>query len=158
MTEIEEHGAEAVIDRAIEEALDGPDSVYLSLDIDVIDPGMAPGTGTPEPGGMLTREVLRAVRRIVGKVSLAGMDVVEVSPPYDHADVTAMAAHRAVLEAISALAVRKRDGHAVRHEPVQPNDTPEFRVEEEVIDGELARGSATSGAVLRGEGTPRGGG
>jgi agmatinase len=158
MTEIEEHGAEAVIDRAIEEALDGPDAIYLSLDIDVIDPGMAPGTGTPEPGGMLTREVLRAVRRIVGKVPLAGMDVVEVSPPYDHAEVTAMAAHRAVLEAISALAVRKRDGHAIRHEPVHPNDMPEFRVEEEVIDGELARGSATSGAVLRGEGTPRGGG
>ena len=66
MTEIEERGAEAVIADAIAEALDGPDSIYLSLDIDVIDPGMAPGTGTPEPGGMLTREVLRAVRQIVG--------------------------------------------------------------------------------------------
>ena len=60
MREIEERGAEAVIADAIAEALDGPDSIYLSLDIDVIDPGMAPGTGTPEPGGMLTREVLRA--------------------------------------------------------------------------------------------------
>jgi formimidoylglutamase len=116
MREIEERGAEAVIDDAIAEALDGPDAIYLSLDIDVIDPGMAPGTGTPEPGGMLTREILRAVRRIVGKVELAAMDVVEVSPPYDHAEVTAMAAHRAVLEAISALAVKKRDGGVVRHE------------------------------------------
>ncbi len=114
MREIEERGAEAVVDDAIGEALDGPDLIYLSLDIDVIDPGMAPGTGTPEPGGMLTREVLRAVRRIVGQVQLAAMDVVEVSPPYDHAEVTAMAAHRAVLEAISALAVKKRDGHPVR--------------------------------------------
>jgi len=117
MREIEERGAEAVIDDAINEALDGPDLVYLSLDIDVIDPGMAPGTGTPEPGGLLTREVLRAVRRIVGRVELAAMDVVEVSPPYDHAEVTAMAAHRAVLEAISALAVKKRDGRTVRREP-----------------------------------------
>jgi agmatinase len=114
MREIEERGAEAVIDDAISEALDGPDAVYLSVDIDVIDPGMAPGTGTPEPGGMLTRELLRAIRRIVSKVPLAGMDVVEVSPPYDHADVTAAAANRCLLEAISALAVRKRDGHAIR--------------------------------------------
>ena len=77
-------------------------------DIDVIDPGMAPGTGTPEPGGMLTRELLRAVRQVVGSVELAAMDVVEVSPPFDQAEVTAAAAHRCVLEAISALAARRR--------------------------------------------------
>ena len=117
MREIEERGAEAVIAQAIEEALDGPDYIYLSLDIDVIDPGMAPGTGTPEPGGMLTREVLRAIRQVVGAVELAGMDVVEVSPPYDHAETTAMAANRAALEAISALAVRKAAGGRVRWEP-----------------------------------------
>jgi formimidoylglutamase len=116
MREIEERGAEAVIADAIAEALDGPDSIYLSIDIDVIDPGMAPGTGTPEPGGMLTREVLRAIRQIVGAVELAGMDIVEVSPPYDQAETTAMAANRAALEAISALAVRRRAGHAVRWE------------------------------------------
>ncbi len=113
MREIEERGAEAVIDDAINEALDGPDLVYLSVDIDVIDPGSAPGTGTPEPGGLLPRELLRAVRRIALKVRLAGMDIVEVSPPYDHAEVTAMAAHRVALEAISAMAARKRDGHEV---------------------------------------------
>ena len=116
MTEIEERGSEAVIKDAIAEALDGPDSIYLSLDIDVIDPGLAPGTGTPEPGGMLTREVLRAVRQIVGAVDLAGMDIVEVSPPYAHAETTAMAANRAALEAISALAVKKAAGHPVRFE------------------------------------------
>ena len=114
MREIEERGAEAIIDDAIAEALDGPDLVYLSVDIDVVDPGMAPGTGTPEPGGLLSRELLRAIRRIAGRVPLAAMDVVEVSPPYDHADLTAMLAHRAVLEALSALAVRKRDGATVR--------------------------------------------
>jgi agmatinase len=116
MREIEERGSEAVIADAIAEALDGPDSIYLSLDIDVIDPGMAPGTGTPEPGGMLTREVLRAVRQVVGAVELAGMDIVEVSPPYDHAETTAMAANRAALEAISALAVKKAAGMPVRWE------------------------------------------
>jgi agmatinase len=117
MREIEERGAEAVVAQAIEEALDGPDYVYLSLDIDVIDPGMAPGTGTPEPGGMLTREVLRGIRQVVSAVELAGMDIVEVSPPYDHAETTAMAANRAALEAISALAVRRAAGRTVRWEP-----------------------------------------
>jgi agmatinase len=117
MREIEERGADAVVADAIAEALDGPDAIYLSLDIDVIDPGMAPGTGTPEPGGMLTREVLRAIRQIVGAVELAGMDIVEVSPPYDHAEATAMAANRAALEAISALAVKKAAGRSVRWEP-----------------------------------------
>ena len=114
MTEIEERGAEAVVADAIAEALDGPDAIYLSVDIDVIDPGMAPGTGTPEPGGMLTREVLRAVRQVVLAVELAGMDIVEVSPPYDHAETTAMAANRIALEAISALAVRRQAGGRVR--------------------------------------------
>jgi formimidoylglutamase len=117
MTEIESRGAEAVIDDAIAEALDGPDAIYLSVDIDVVDPGSAPGTGTPEPGGMLPRELLRAVRRIVGQVDLAGMDIVEVSPPYDWAESTAMIANRCALEAISALAVKHRDGHGVRFEP-----------------------------------------
>lgn len=116
MTEIESRGADAVIDEAIDEALDGPDVIYLSVDIDVVDPGMAPGTGTPEPGGMLPRELLRAVRRIAGRVQLAGLDVVEVSPPYDWAESTAALANRVVLEAISALAVKRRDGAAVRFE------------------------------------------
>jgi len=116
MTEIEERGADAVIDDAIAEALDGCDAIYLSVDIDVVDPGLAPGTGTPEPGGLLTRELLRAVRRIVGAVELAGMDIVEVSPPYDWAESTSMIANRVALEAISALAVRKQAGRPVRWE------------------------------------------
>ena len=77
------------------------------VDIDVLDPAAAPGTGTPEPGGMLARELLRAVRQIASSVELVGMDVVEVSPPYDHAEITAAAAHRCVLEALSALAAKK---------------------------------------------------
>ena len=109
MTEIEERGAEAVVADAISEALDGPQAIYLSIDIDVLDPGMAPGTGTPEPGGLMTRELLRAVRQVVSRVELAGMDVVEVSPPYDVSEVTAAAAHRCVMEALSALAAKRRD-------------------------------------------------
>jgi agmatinase len=116
MREIEERGAEAVIDDAIEEALDGPDLIYLSVDIDVVDPGMAPGTGTPEPGGLISRELLRAIRRIVSRVDLAAMDIVEVAPAYDHAEITAMLAHRAALEAISALALKKARGGSVRFE------------------------------------------
>jgi len=107
MVEMEERGSEAVIAQAIAEALDGPDCIYLSVDVDVVDPGNAPGTGTPEPGGMMPRELLRAVRQIVGAVELVGMDVVEVCPPYDTAEVTAALAHRCVLEAISALAAKK---------------------------------------------------
>jgi len=109
MTEIEERGAEAVVADAIAEALDGPERIYLSVDIDVLDPGMAPGTGTPEPGGMLTRELLRAIRQVVSAVDLAGMDVVEVAPAYDVAEVTGAAANRCVMEAISALAARRRE-------------------------------------------------
>ena len=124
MREIEERGADAVVDDAIAEALDGADSIYLSVDIDVLDPGSAPGTGTPEPGGMLTRELLRAVRRVVGQVNLCGMDVVEVAPAYDTSEITAAAAHRCVLEAISALAVKKRDGQKVRYEPTHPIELP----------------------------------
>jgi agmatinase len=105
--EIEERGLDAVIVDAIAEALEGADRIYLSVDIDVVDPGMAPGTGTPEPGGILARELLTAVRRIVGQVDLAGMDVVEVSPPYDQSEVTALLAYRVVMEALSALAVKK---------------------------------------------------
>jgi agmatinase len=116
MTEIESRGAEDVVGQAIAEALDGPEVVYLSVDIDVIDPGMAPGTGTPEPGGMLTRELLRAIRQVAGAVELVGMDVVEVAPPYDVSEVTAAAAHRCVLEALSAIAARRRQSG----EPARP--------------------------------------
>jgi agmatinase len=66
---------------------------------------------------MLPRELLRAVRRIAGAVEIAGMDIVEVSPPYDHAETTAMVANRVALEAISALAVKKAAGRPVRFVP-----------------------------------------
>ncbi len=114
MREVEERGIDAVVDDAMTEVLQYADMVYLSIDIDVVDPGMAPGTGTPEPGGLLTRELLRAVRRIASSVPICGMDVMEVAPPYDHAEVTAMVAHRCVLETISGMAARKVAADRVR--------------------------------------------
>jgi agmatinase len=116
MDELVTRGVEAVIDQAIAEALDGPERIYLSIDIDVLDPGFAPGTGTPEPGGMQPVDLLRAIRRVVLSTEMVAMDVVEVSPPYDHADITAQNANRCLLEALSALAarrVRERPGAAV---------------------------------------------
>lgn len=113
MAEIEARGFEAVLREAIEQALDGPEAVYLSVDIDVLDPAFAPGTGTPEPGGLTSRELLRAVREIALGVPLVGLDVVEVSPPYDNAGgITAEVAHRVCLEALSALAVVRRGREA----------------------------------------------
>jgi agmatinase len=108
MVEIDRRGFDAVLADAIREALDGPDAVYLSIDIDVLDPSAAPGTGTPEPGGLTSRELLRAIRTIVSEVDLVGMDIVEVCPAYDPAEITARVANRCVLEALSALAVKRR--------------------------------------------------
>ena len=117
MTEIGKRGLPAVLDEAFEIAMDDCDAVFLSVDIDVCDPGHAPGTGTPEPGGLSSRELLDAVRRICIELPVAGIDVVEVSPPYDHADITAALANRVCLEALSGLAVRK---HGISHDPAGP--------------------------------------
>jgi len=110
MDELVRRGVDQVVGEAIEQALDGPEHIYLSVDIDVLDPGFAPGTGTPEPGGMQPVDLLRALRRITLETAVCAMDVVEVSPPYDHADITAQNANRCLLEVISALAVRRRQG------------------------------------------------
>ncbi|OGO51134.1 MAG: agmatinase [Chloroflexi bacterium RBG_16_68_14] len=110
--DIQRRGFEAVLTEAIEQALDGPDRIYLSVDIDVLDPAYAPGTGTPEPGGLTARELLQAVREVTLRTELAGADVVEVSPPYDAAGITAEVAHRVVMEILSALAAKRAEGGA----------------------------------------------
>jgi agmatinase len=104
MTEIAHRGLNTVLDESFATLIDGCDGVFLS--IDVVDPGMAPGTGTPEPGGMTSRELLEAVRRICLELPIVGIDVVEVCPPFDNADITAILANRVVLEALSAIAKR----------------------------------------------------
>ena len=111
MTEIHHRGLKAVLDESFATLTDGCDGVFLSVDIDVVDPGMAPGTGTPEPGGMTSRELLEAVRRICLELPVVGIDVVEVAPAFDSADITAILANRVVLEALSAIA-KRRNGSA----------------------------------------------
>ena len=108
MSEIEQRGLGACLDEAFAAALVDCEGVFLSVDVDVVDPGSAPGTGTPEPGGLSARELLGAVRRVAMELPVVGMDLVEVSPPYDHAEITASLANRIVLEALSGLAWRRR--------------------------------------------------
>jgi agmatinase len=107
MQEIWERSLPRVMQDAVAEALEDTDGIYLSLDIDVLDPGFAPGTGTPEPGGLNPADLLRAVRKLALETPLVAMDVVEVAPPYDWADTTINNAHRAVLEVLAGLAVRR---------------------------------------------------
>lgn len=109
MHDVWDRGMRPVIADAIARAGDGCDWLYLSVDIDVLDPGFAPGTGTPEPGGMNPADLLRAVRSIALETPLVALDVVEVSPPYDHAETTVNAAHRVVLETLAALAHKQRE-------------------------------------------------
>ena len=116
MEQVVEAGIESVINAVMYEIGDA-EHLFLSVDIDALDPAYAPGTGTPEPGGMTTRELLRAVRFLTIERGLAGMDVVEVSPPYDHAEITAIAAHRVVLEALSGLAVHRSGGTPSPEDP-----------------------------------------
>jgi agmatinase len=103
MYDIDDHGIDQCVDIALENAWkDGAKAVYLSFDIDVCDPGFAPGTGTPEPGGLLPREALRAVRRVC-KEGVVAMELVEVSPPYDVADITSLLGTRVILDALGTL-------------------------------------------------------
>jgi agmatinase len=108
MTEIVHRGLAVCLDEIAAVTADCP-GVFLSVDIDVVDPGMAPGTGTPEPGGLTARELLDAVRWLCRELPIVGVDVVEVSPPYDTSNVTALLANRVVLEALSAIARRRLD-------------------------------------------------
>src|SRR5690348_4024118 len=121
MTEIVARGLQECLTEAFTIATDECDGVFLSVDIDVCDPGHAPGTGTPEPGGLTARQLLDAVRRICLELPVVGVDVVEVSPPYDHADITAALANRVVLESLSAIARRRQDARdGTRWDPAQP--------------------------------------
>lgn len=109
MGDVLERGLGVVVVEAIAYATSKASRTYLTVDIDVLDPAFAPGTGTPEPGGLMTRELLWAVRTIASRVNLCAMDIVEVSPPYDHAGITALAAHRVVLETLSGMALLRSD-------------------------------------------------
>jgi guanidinobutyrase / D-arginase len=99
--EVLDEGRRAVAERVRARVADAP--VYVSIDIDVLDPGFAPGTGTPEAGGITNRELLGILRGLAG-VNLVGADIVEVSPPYDQAEITAVAASHAAYELLALFA------------------------------------------------------
>src|SRR3954469_1801735 len=106
MHDVREFGIRSVVERTLGIVGRGP--VFLSVDVDVLDPAFAPGTGTPEPGGMSSADLLWACRQICSRVDLVGMDVVEVAPTaVGSADITALVADRIVREVITGIAQRR---------------------------------------------------
>lgn len=113
MHDVEKHGPRKAAEIALEMAWEGCKAVYLSFDIDSIDPGFAPGTGSPEPGGLLPREAFEMIRTIAQE-GLCGMEVVEVSPPYDVNDNTAQLATRVILDVLGTLIANDKLGHRAK--------------------------------------------
>jgi len=104
--EISRRGAAVVAQEIIARFRDY-DSLYMTIDIDVLDPAYAPGTGTPDAGGLSTRELLELVRGIAGALPVKAADVVEVSPPLDTGDITSLAALKVIYELLAAVLLRE---------------------------------------------------
>lgn len=98
--EFDDIGVKGAIEKIAERVEDRP--MYVSIDIDVLDPAHAPGTGTPEAGGLTSRELLAVIRSLRER-NLVGADVVEVAPVYDHAEITGIAAAHVIYELLSAM-------------------------------------------------------
>jgi agmatinase len=108
MHDVRRDGIEAIVERTLEIVGAGP--VYLTVDVDVLDPAFAPGTGTPEPGGMTSSDLLWACRTVAERLELVGAEVVEVIPTsVGSADITALVADRIVREILNGLALRRRN-------------------------------------------------
>jgi agmatinase len=107
VTDCVEMGIEEAAKKALEVAWDGVDAVWLSFDVDCLDAAFVPGTGWPEPGGFLPREVLKFIQ-LISEMPLAGMEVVECSPPYDNAEITSLIATRVICDTLGCLV---RAGH-----------------------------------------------
>ena len=119
MHDVRDLGMGEVVRRAVDAVGEGP--VFLTVDIDVLDPAFAPGTGTPEPGGMTTAELLWAVREVAERLEVIGADMVEVIPTgVGSADITALAADRIIREILGGIALRRR-----RQSSENPNDKEE---------------------------------
>jgi agmatinase len=95
-------GLDAAVERALEVAWDGTEAVWLSFDVDCLDAAFVPGTGWPEPGGFLPREVLELVHGVAAR-GLAGIEIVECSPPYDSAEITSLMGVRVIADALGTL-------------------------------------------------------
>jgi len=109
MQDVEQLGLDKVAEIALEMAWKDADAVYLSFDIDCVDAGFVPGTGWPEPGGFLPREILYLLG-LVAREGICGMEVVEVSPPYDISDITSLMATRAIVDVLGALVAHGKMG------------------------------------------------
>jgi agmatinase len=107
VTDCMDMGIEAAAERALEVAWQGAEAVWLSFDVDCLDAAFVPGTGWPEPGGFLPREVLKFIQ-LIAERPLAGIEVVECSPPYDNADITSLIATRVICDTLGCLV---RAGH-----------------------------------------------
>jgi agmatinase len=114
IADIEKIGLEKTAEIALELAWKDADAVYISFDVDSIDCGFVPGTGWPEPGGFLPREALK-ILGLVAAEGLCGLEVVEVSPPYDTSDITALVGVRVVVEALGSLVAHGKLGS---HKPL----------------------------------------
>jgi len=114
MGDMERMGVDKTAEMALEMAWEGADMVYMSFDIDSIDCGFVPGTGWPEPGGFLPREALGVVQRVAAE-GLCGMEIVEVSPPYDTSDITALMATRVIVDALGSMVAAGKLGAHKRH-------------------------------------------
>jgi len=100
-------GHNAALEQIIN-ALRGIETVYLSLDIDVLDPAFAPGTGTPEGGGLTTREAIEIVRAALAELPVKAMDIVEVAPPLDHSNITSLSALKIIYEVFAGLVSKRQ--------------------------------------------------
>jgi agmatinase len=107
MAEVEKRGWDSVMEDIIAEANDGPEYLFISFDVDVLDPAFVPGTGTPEPGGLTPREAFPLVRRLCAESNVVGFELVELNPLADPTYVSAMNANRIVRECLTGLAMRK---------------------------------------------------
>jgi agmatinase len=107
ISDVEELGVEKAVEIALEYAWKDAEAVFLSFDIDSIDSGFVPGTGSPEPGGLLPREALKALR-MVAREGICGMEVVEIAPPYDVSDMTAQLGARAIMDVLGTMV---EEGH-----------------------------------------------
>jgi agmatinase len=103
MDDVDKEGIVSITEKAIERAKDETDALYLSVDIDVLDPSAAPGTGMPIPGGLTSRELLKAVR-LIASLGINGYDVTEATPYNDPANITALSAASVVAEMIGGMA------------------------------------------------------
>ena len=109
MAEIEQKGWQAVMERVFQEALeDGPEYIFISFDVDVLDPAYMPGTGTPEPGGLTTREAFPIVRGLCAAKQIVGFELVELNPLVDPGYTSAQNSNRVLAECLTGIAMRKK--------------------------------------------------